>query len=136
MAGERRRTGAQILGDAAEDLVARRLETAGWLVLGRNIRVGRLELDLVAVDPGPPPGLVVVEVRWRAGRDFGLAEESVDFRKRARLRAAAFALLERGSIGSEGAPLPRLPLRIDLVVVEPGPTAREGPRVRHHRGIG
>ena len=135
MVDERRRTGAQVLGDAAEDLVARRLEADGWRVLGRNVRVGRLEIDLVAVDPGPPPALVTVEVRWRARRDFGLPEETVDFRKRARLRAAAFALLERGSIDATGPPLPRLPLRLDLVVVEPGPTAGEGPRVRHHRGI-
>ena len=82
----RRRTHAQALGDAAEELVARRLEADGWRVLGRNVRIGRLELDLVAVDPGPPPALAVVEVRWRAGRDFGLPEETVDFRKRARLR--------------------------------------------------
>ena len=41
---------------------------AGWTVLARNVHVGRHELDLVAVDPGPPAALVVVEVRWRAGR--------------------------------------------------------------------
>ena len=131
---DRRRTHAQSLGDAAEELVARRLEADGWRVLGRNVRIGRLELDLVAVDPGPPPALAVVEVRWRAGRDFGLPEETVDFRKRARLRAAAFALLDRGTIA--GARLPRLPLRIDLVVVEPALQVGEEPRVRHHRGIG
>jgi len=130
----RRRTHAQALGDAAEELVARRLEADGWRVLGRNVRIGRLELDLVAVDPGPPPALAVVEVRWRAGRDFGLPEETVDFRKRARLRAAAFALLDRGTV--DGVRLPKLPLRIDLVVVEPALRVGAEPRVRHHRGIG
>jgi Holliday junction resolvase-like predicted endonuclease len=98
------------------------------------VRVGRLELDLVGVDPGPLPALVIVEVRWRARRDFGLPEETVDFRKRARLRAAAFALLDRGVI--DGVRLPKLPLRIDLVVVEPALGVGEEPRVRHHRGIG
>ena len=134
MTDERLRTAAQILGDAAEELVARRLEAEGWHVLGRNVRVGRLELDLVGVDPGPPPALVVVEVRWRARRDFGLPEETVDFRKRARLRAASFTLLDRGTIN--GVRLPKLPLRIDLVVVEPAPGVGQEPRVRHHRGIG
>jgi putative endonuclease len=131
------RTAAQLLGDAAESLVARRLERDGWRILGRNVRVGRLELDLVAVDPGPPPCLVVVEVRWRARRDFGLVEETVDHRKRTRLRTAAWALLERGTIGPDRARLPRLSLRIDLVVVEPAADAGAGhdPRVRHHRGI-
>ena len=94
-------------------------------VLGRNVHVGRQELDLVAVDPGPPAALVVVEVRWRRRRDFGLPEETVDHRKRTRIRQAAYGLLDR-------ADLPHLPLRFDIVVVEPG---REGgpPRVRHHR---
>ena len=120
------RTAAQRAGDAAETLVASRLVDAGWTVLARNVHVGRHELDLVAIDPGPPAALVVVEVRWRAGREFGLPEETVDHRKRARVRAAAFGLLDRGSL-PDGEAIPRLPLRFDLVVVEPGGL------VRHHR---
>ncbi len=124
--GDPTRTTAQQAGDAAETLVATRLAEAGWTVLARNVHVGRHELDLVAIDPGPPAALVVVEVRWRAGREFGLPEETVDHRKRARVRSAAYGLLDRGSL-PDGEPVPRLPLRFDLVVVEP-----EG-RVRHHR---
>ena len=120
------RTAAQQAGDAAETEVAERLANAGWIILARNVHIGRHELDLVAVDPGPPAALVIVEVRWRAGRDFGLPEETVDHRKRARVRAAAYGLLDRGSL-PDGAPLPHLPLRFDLVVVEPGG------RIRHHR---
>jgi putative endonuclease len=131
---DRLRTDAQRLGDAAEALVTARLSAAGWRVLGRNVHVGRLELDLVAVDPGPPAALVIVEVRWRARRDYGLPEETVDHRKRSRLRAAAFQLLDRGSIGS--VVLPRMPLRIDLVVVEPPAVPGGQPRVRHYRAAG
>ena len=120
------RTTAQRAGDAAETLVSARLVEAGWTVLARNVHVGRFELDLVAVDPGPPVTLVVVEVRWRSGREFGLPEETVDHRKRVRVRSAAYGLLERGIL-PDGSPLPRLPLRFDLVVVEPGD------RVQHHR---
>ncbi len=120
------RTDAQQAGDAAESLVAARLAEAGWTVLARNVRVGRFEIDLLALDPGPPLTLVVVEVRWRAERAYGLPEETVDYRKRARVRAAAYGLLERGSL-PDGSALPRVPLRFDLVVVEPGG------RVRHHR---
>jgi putative endonuclease len=120
------RTEAQRSGDDAETLVAHRLAAAGWTILARNVHVGRYELDLVAVDPGPPRALVAVEVRWRAGRDFGLPEETVDHRKRSRVRAAAYGLLERGAL-PDGSSLPHLPLRFDLVVVEPGG------RVRHHR---
>jgi len=120
------RTNAQRSGDAAEELVADRLAAAGWSILARNVHVGRHELDLIAVDPGPPATLVVVEVRWRADRAFGLPEETVDARKRIRVRAAAYGLLDRGAL-PDGSRLPHLPLRFDLVVVEPGD------RVRHYR---
>ncbi|HEY4633464.1 MAG TPA: YraN family protein, partial [Candidatus Limnocylindrales bacterium] len=92
----RRRTAAQRAGDAAERLVEDRLIEAGWTILGRNVHIGRHELDLVAVDPGPPATLAVIEIRWRARRDFGLAEETVDHAKRARVRAGAYGLLDRG----------------------------------------
>ena len=120
------RTAAQRAGDAAEMRVAEQLAAGGWTILARNVHVGRHELDLVAVDPGPPAALVIVEVRWRAARSFGLPEETVDHRKRVRVRSAAYGLLDRGVL-PDGSPVPRLPLRFDLIVVEPGD------RVRHHR---
>ncbi len=106
--------------------MARRLEAGGWWLLGRNVRVGRAELDIVAVDPTPPGAVVIVEVRWRAGRAYGLAEETVDWQKRSRLRVAAHRLRAAGAL-PDGTPLPRLATRFDLVVVEPGGI------VRHHR---
>jgi putative endonuclease len=130
-APDRTRTAAQLAGDAAETLVLARLVEAGWTVLARNVHVGRHELDAVAVDPGPPAALVIVEVRWRRSRGFGLAEETVDHRKRARVRQAAYALLDRATLPDGGA-IPRLPLRFDLVVVEPGDRGG-APRTRHHR---
>ena len=120
------RTPAQRAGDDAEARVAAHLETLGWRVLARQLRVGRAEIDLLALDPGPPPALVIVEVRWRARRDFGLPEETVDGRKRARLHRAAFALREARTL-PDGTPLPATALRFDLVVVEPGS------RLRHYR---
>jgi Holliday junction resolvase-like predicted endonuclease len=127
------RTAVQDSGDAAEALVVTALAAAGWQILARNLRLGRGELDIVAVDPGPPTELVIVEVRWRRRRDFGLPEESLDFRKRAHLRAAIGRLLATGLPGaagvSGGLPLPAFPLRVDLVVVEPGN------RIRHHRHV-
>jgi putative endonuclease len=117
----------QQAGDDAEALVAASLERAGWTVLGRNVHAGRGELDLVAVDPGPPAELVIVEVRRRSSRAFGLAEETVVFRKRSHLRSAIGRLLQDGLPG--GRPLPPLQIRVDLVVVE------AGDRLRHHRAI-
>lgn len=121
------RTTAQRIGADAEDLVAGRLRVLGWMILGRNLHVGRAEIDILAVDPGPPGYLVAVEVRWRARRDFGLPEETVDRAKLARLRAAALTLREGAPL--TGIPIPRLPVRVDIVAVEPGA------QVRHHRHI-
>jgi len=125
-------TRAQLAGDEAEALVAARLAAAGWLILARNVRLGRDELDLVGVDPGPPRTLVIVEVRRRGRRDFGLAEETLDHRKRRALRRAIATLLEAGLL-PDGTPLPRLPMRVDLVAVDPGPDGE--PSIRHHRAI-
>ncbi|MGD0861496.1 MAG: YraN family protein [Candidatus Limnocylindrales bacterium] len=125
-----RRTASQAAGDAAERLVAERLATRGWRILGRNVHAGRSELDIVAVDPGPPERLVVVEVRWRRSREFGLAEESFDRRKRSHLRSGLARLLEAGSLPN-GVALPRLPVALDLAVVEPGDRGR--PAVRLYR---
>jgi putative endonuclease len=124
----RARTAAQRLGDDAEALVAERLAAQGWTILARNVRVGRHELDLVAVDPGPPSRLVIVEVRRRGTRAFGLAEETVDFRKRRHLREAAWRMVAAQAL-PDGRTLPDLPLRFDIVAVEP-----ERGRIRHHRG--
>lgn len=129
------RTRQQRLGDAAEAIVAARLTAAGWRILGRRVRVGRDELDLVALDPGPPVQLVVVEVRWRGRRDFGLPEESVDRRKQARLRRAVRGLLAVGRL-PDGRALPTAPVRLDVVAVEPDPASGRGIVLRHLRGIG
>ena len=126
-----RRTPAQRAGDAAELLVATHLGKIGWIVLARNVHIGRHEIDIVAIDMSPPAALVVIEVRWRVSRAFGLPEETVDHRKRTRVRTAAYGLLDRGAF-ADGEPLPRLPLRFDLVVVEPG-VGSAPPRIRHHR---
>ena len=125
------RTSAQRHGDAAEQLIAERLARAGWTVLARQVRVGRDELDLVLIDPGPPPELVMVEVRWRARRDFGVGEETFDWRKQRRMRRSIARLVSEGRF-PDGRPVPHLATRVDLVVVEPG--LEGGPQlVRHHR---
>ena len=128
--GSKRRTTNQIAGDAAEELVATLLAARGWSILSRNVHAGRSELDIVAVDPGPPARLVVVEVRWRRSRGFGLAEESFDSRKRARLVRGIGRLLEAGCL-PDGRPLPRLPIALDVAVVEPRVGAK--PSVKLYR---
>ncbi len=124
------RFSAARIGADAEGRVSEALAARGWLILGRNVRFGRTELDVVAVDPGPPPWLVIVEVRWRRSRSHGYPEETVDHGKRARLREGAGRLAGADAL-PDGTPLPRLPVRVDVVAVEPGPAGR--PIMRHHR---
>jgi putative endonuclease len=126
------RTPGQRLGDAAETLVADRLAAGGWTILARNLHVGRKEIDILALDPGPPSAVVLVEVRWRARRDFGLPEDTFGWHKRGHLRAAVGRLLEQGTLPGGGA-LPAATVRVDLVVVEPARTRGGEPAIRHHR---
>lgn len=125
-------TRAQQIGDEAEAVAAGMLEAAGCTILARNVRLGRDELDLVVIEPGPPDTLVVVEVRRRGRRDFGVAEETLDHRKRAAMRRALGKLLTLGILPN-GVVLPRLPVRVDLIAIDSDAGGRRS--VRHHRGI-
>jgi Holliday junction resolvase-like predicted endonuclease len=120
---------ATTIGATAEGLVTGRLERAGWHILGRNVRHGRHEIDILAIDPGPPARLVAVEVRYRSRRDFGLAEDTFDHRKRRRTLTALYGILTTGRL-ADGTRVPLLPPAVDLVVVE---GRGDGLRVRHHR---
>jgi putative endonuclease len=66
----------------AEDAVVDFLFARGFAVLGRNVRVGALELDVVA---RREELAVIVEVRTRGTGSFVGALASVDTRKRAAL---------------------------------------------------
>jgi Holliday junction resolvase-like predicted endonuclease len=107
-------------GDVAEALVARHLAAQGWHLLGRGVRVGRDEVDLLAVDPAPPRTLVCVEVRSHVTRRFGPPEGSVDAAKIRHCYRAAAGLRAAGRL-PDGTLLPRLPWRVDLVAVDMDP---------------
>jgi Holliday junction resolvase-like predicted endonuclease len=124
-------------GDRAELVARRYLQGCGWTVLGSNVRVGRDELDLVAVEPGDDAWLVFVEVRSNVTARFGAPEESVVGGKLRRTYRAAWGLLRLGTL-PDGTPVPRLPWRVDLVIVEQRPNLTRdigGPIVRHLRGV-
>ena len=74
------------LGRDAEALIARRLAEDGFTVLGQNVRVGRLELDLIAERAGL---IVFCEVRARAHDRFVAPAATMDARKVMRVRSAA-----------------------------------------------
>src|SRR4051794_32880427 len=111
-----RRTERRRSGDRAEALVRRYLRSLGWTLLAHNVAIARDELDVVAVDLGPPQMLVFVEVRSNVSGRFGAPEEFLAGGKLARTYRAALAVLRAGGVPG-GSRLPRLPWRIDVVVV-------------------
>jgi putative endonuclease len=124
-------TDRQRRGAWAEELAAGHLASLGWRVIARNVHVGRDEVDLLCLDPGPPRELAFVEVRGLRVTSFGAPEERVDRRKVARLYRSMAALRGAGAL-PDGTRLPRLPSRVDLVVVD-GRGARV--QVRHLRRL-
>ncbi len=74
------------LGTRAEALVCEHLIARGFAILGRNVRVGPKELDIIATRPGL---IVFCEVRARMRSDFGSPLASFDRTKTQRVRQAA-----------------------------------------------
>jgi putative endonuclease len=74
------------LGELGEELAARYLQQRGYEIVARNARVGRLELDVIARLDAL---LVFCEVRTRSSRALMEPIESIDRKKRQRIRSAA-----------------------------------------------
>lgn len=106
-------------GRAGEDLAARWLERRGMLVLDRNWRYGRCELDLVARDGDT---IAFIEVKTRRLGPGGAPSAAVDASKRRRLvRAAGAWIARRPGAGRE--------FRFDIVEVTIAPGGE--PLVEH-----
>jgi putative endonuclease len=95
------------LGRQGEDAAERLLQDKGLRVLERNLRLGRLELDLVCEDGDT---LVFVEVKTRAEGSLATPAEGLTAQKRSRLLRAAQAYLSRHDLWHR-------PCRLDLVAV-------------------
>jgi putative endonuclease len=76
----------QQFGRAAEEAATRHLARQGWRVLGRNVRIGRGELDII-VRRGRT--LAFVEVKARRSASCGAPEDAVDARKRRQIARLA-----------------------------------------------
>jgi putative endonuclease len=109
------------LGIRGEEIAARYLKEAGWTIRGRNVRVGRLELDLIISRGGI---LAFVEVKTRRGGGFGDPLEAISRKKmRDVARAAAGWLRENGGRAFKE-------IRFDAVSVS-WPPRTSTPRVLH-----
>lgn len=101
------RTSTHREGRLGEEVAARYLESAGWTILGRNVRHGRREVDLVAFREGV---LAFVEVKARRGDGFGHPLEAITPLKRREIARVA-----RGWLRAN--PIPVALIRFDAVAV-------------------
>ncbi len=102
-------------GVKGEDAAAAFLEAAGYVILARNWRRHRLELDLVCRHGDV---LVFVEVKTRAARGLAAPADALTPAKQASLNRAAAAYLSEYALWET-------PCRFDLVAVTAGPQAFE-----------
>ncbi len=112
------------LGDRAERLAEEHLRKQGLEILGRNVRAGRFEVDLVARDDNV---VVIVEVRSRSPGAWVTPLGSIDAKKRARISVAAQLLWNRHFARDPSAER----LRFDVVAVTFD--TEDEPRVEHVR---
>lgn len=74
------------LGRRGERLASRYLRRAGYTILGRNVRLGRYEIDIIAQQGDT---IAFVEVKARRPSPIAEPEDNVTFTKRRHLRRAA-----------------------------------------------
>ncbi len=83
------------VGTTGEESAVAYLQRMGCEIIGRNVRLGHDEIDIVVRDGDD---LVFVEVKSRRGRFAGAPEESVTPVKQERLRRASEAFVARARL--------------------------------------
>lgn len=102
------------LGDRGEEIAAGYLEAQGYVILDRNYRFQRAELDLVCYEPADDASmggeLVFAEVKTRSGLGYGRPEEAVSSNKQRHIVRAARAYLYERRLESA-------PCRFDVISI-------------------
>lgn len=86
-------TNRKELGKLAEDIVAELLINNGFIILERNWRFSRAEIDIIAKEEATKL-LVFVEVKSKTYVSFGEPESSVNIKKQRLITDAAAAYME------------------------------------------
>lgn len=97
-------------GTAGEDIAVRYLRHLGYRIIDRNVRLSRLEIDIICRDG---ECLVFVEVKHSPSGRFGHPATWIDERKRRHLRQAAEAYLAVNGIDNTE-------VRFDAITVQKG----------------
>ncbi|MEX0779726.1 MAG: YraN family protein [Balneolales bacterium] len=112
----------QITGANGEDTAAEFLEDKGYMILDRNYRFMRGEVDIIAYVGRE---IVFVEVKTRNTRYYGPPEEAVDEEKKAQIKKVAEAWLHERKM--DGAPV-----RFDVIAIVE--VKGEEKRIKHIEG--
>lgn len=108
------------LGEQGESIAFYYLVNKGYTILGKNVRFGKIELDLVAEKDGV---VVVVEVKARSSDDYGTPESFVNEEKENFLVEGLSYYLNKYELDCEA--------RIDVIAI----LIKEGTfELRHHEG--
>ena len=95
-----------IIGNRGEDIATEWLREKGYYIVERNWRIGRYEIDIIALHYDT---LHFVEVKTRKEGGWQSAYDSIDEQKRRTLRRGALAYRAMHRIGHE--------LQFDLIAV-------------------
>ena len=79
------------IGVKGEQIAADFLLNKGYIIIHRNWRSGKKEIDIIAFKDEV---LAIVEIKTRSGSDFGFPEDAVNKKKQQFLKAAAAAFTE------------------------------------------
>ena len=115
-------THRQTLGSQGEQLAVEYLESIGYIIVDRNWRGNRCELDVVALDR---ECVVFVEVKTRASSRYGSPLEAITPAKLSNMTRAAFSWLTANYLHHEG-------IRFDAIGIE---LIAPKPRIVHIRGV-
>ncbi len=111
-------------GQIGEAAAAAFLQEQGYRLIKRNYQCPLGEIDIIAQDGDE---LVFVEVRARSSSAFGTPQETIDWRKRQRLRhLASYYLSRHGTQGNR-------PCRFDVLAVRLDRSERVK-KIEHIRG--
>lgn len=104
----RKPTSRQQSGESAEKIAEQFLRQQGLNILGRNLRIGHHEIDLLAQEGETP---IIVEVRYRSQGGYLSAAQTLNRKKRQHLRVCARTLMRQNGW---------MKARIDAVFIDEG----------------
>ena len=107
------------IGNAGEDMACAYLKKHGWKILGRNVRCGRNEIDIIAsrhrlidILAGKRRLIAFIEVKRRKSSDYGRPSEAVNAEKQRRITRAAALYLQQNNLSN-------MLVRFDVIEVLP-----------------